>query len=91
MTTLQKDYCLDLAKHTIGMDSREVYRTHGEKVYVPYRNYFTAPQPEEAWELMVKEGYARRTDGKDYVTYRMTPDGILWMVQELRVYICLTY
>jgi len=91
MTDREKEICLDLAKHTIGMDSKEVYRTHGEKVYIPYRNYFSAAHPEEAWELMVKEGYAKRTDYKESVNYKMTPDGIQWMAKELRINICLTY
>lgn len=90
MTKEELDKCLDLAKHAIGMDDRKTYTTHGEKVFIPYRNYFTTAEPEEPWELMVKAGYAKREDINDYCCYSMTPDGIQWMVKNLNISICLT-
>ena len=90
MTEKMKQVCIALAEHTIGMDSQEVWRTHGTRVYVPYRNYFSAARPDNAWEAMVEEGYAKRYDGKESVQYSMTPDGIQWLARELKVNICLT-
>ena len=92
MTAEQKERALELAQHTIGMDSRGLYTTHGIKVYVPYRNYFSLPRPEAIWEVMVQEGYAKRYDYKSGgCEYSMTPNGIQWMVNELKVNICLKY
>lgn len=87
----EKERCLELASHAIGMDSRKAFTTHGEKVYIPYRNYFTCPQPEAPWESMVEKGYARRIDHELSVEYRMTPDGIQWMARELKINIALKY
>lgn len=32
---------INLAKHTIGLDSKKPYKRHGKLFYKPYRNYFT--------------------------------------------------
>ena len=86
--------CIDLAQHAIGMDHAKTFRRNGEKIYLPYRNYFTAARREEPWEIMIVKGYAigiaeQLEDGSMYVTYRMTPDGLQWLAKELRINICL--
>lgn len=84
--------CMELSRHAIGMDQRKIFIREGARIYLPYRNYYTAPQPVEAWEYMVKEGWAVRQDYQDGgVRYSMTPDGIQWMARELLVNICLVY
>lgn len=83
-----RERCLEKAQHAIGMDGRDVWKTHGEKVYVPYRNYYMVTEPEEDWEALVREGLAQRHESPGSIMYDMTPDGLLWMAKLLRISIC---
>ena len=92
MTEAEKAEALELAKHAIGMDNGAIYRTHGERVFIPFRNYFATAHPEATWEAMVREGYAEceiHSDGS--CEYRVTPNGIYWMVHQLRVSIAIRW
>lgn len=91
MTDEMRPMCVEYARHAIGMDRERVRRVDGFLVYISYRNSFAVSEPEPHWEAMVAEGYAKRTDWSDGVSYRMTPDGLQWLAREVGVNICMTY
>ena len=92
-----RDLCIEIMEHTIGLDRGNVFKREGYKIYRPYRNYFNTSVGKSPWVWLEEAGYA--SHGKEYqnedrtpsTDYYLTPDGIQWLVHELRINICLTY
>lgn len=89
----EKKYSLyaELMGHAIGLDNGKIFKRDGARIYIPYRNHFTVSEPDEEWEILVGAGYAEKDKGVTMITYRVTPDGIQWLVKYSRINICLTY
>lgn len=86
-----KNHCIELAKHCIGIDRKKPYTRHGKKFYKPYRNYYATGTGKnlDYWEIMVLEGYADtwkygRNGG---FTFYLTRKGLDWLGEQLGIYI----
>lgn len=91
MNEKKKSLYAELMGHAIGIDRGKIFKRDGASIYKPYRNYYTAEEPNEEWEVLVAAGYAKKNEGKTYIEYSVTPDGIQWLVKYSRINICLTY
>ncbi len=80
-------YCtmLQQVKHTIGMDNRSCYTRHGKKFYRPYRNHFTTPKREKAWDELVVDGLAKCHEDENGAEYWLTRKGLDWLGEHIGV------
>ena len=78
--------------HTVGLDyvsKIKFVKRKGEKVYVPYRNFFNTYVNEEPWPMLEKAGYAahgrlhHRNGMKDTTNYYLTEKGLEWLSGQL--------
>lgn len=77
---------VELATHAIGMNNKRTYKRHGRTWYKPYRNVYCAgSQGDPVWDEMVKEGYAKASQGLQSVYYFMTRAGLDWLGQQTGV------
>lgn len=91
-----RDLCVEIMEHTIGLDSGRVFTREGSKIYKPYRNHFNTYVGRTPWEWLEEAGYA--THGKEYqndncpasTDYYLTPNGIQWLAHEEKISICIT-
>ena len=77
-----------LARHAIGLDRKEAYKSHGKLFYRPYRNcYAASPKDCETWELMCNTGYADRGRENRYGgrMYWLTRKGLDWLGEKLGI------
>ena len=92
-----RDLCVEIMEHTIGLDRGKVFTREGSKIYKPYRNYFNTSVGKDPWVWLEEAGYAahgkeyQHEDGPASTDYYLTPNGIQWLVHELRINICITY
>lgn len=92
-----RDLCVEIMEHTIGLDRGKVFTREGAKIYKPYRNYFNTHVGRAPWMWLEEAGYAGH--GKEYqnegshasTDYYLTPNGLQWLAKELRINICVTY
>lgn len=91
MNEKKRSLYAELMGHAIGLDNGKIFKRDGEKIYMPYRNYFLVTEPDEEWETLVAAGYAEKHVGQTNTQYSVTPDGIQWLVKYSRINICLTY
>ena len=78
--------------HTIGLDygnKPKFKKIKGEKVCIPYRNYFNTYVGENPWPMLEEAGYAahgrvhHNAGFKDSTNYYLTEKGLEWLSEQL--------
>ena len=77
-----------MAKHAVGMDSKDTFTKYGKECFVSYRNYYSVgPFGDSDWDDFVEHGLATRDVNERSVTYYLTKDGINWLQEETGIII----
>lgn len=86
---MNKDLCISLASHAIGLDNKNPYKRHGKLFYKPYRNYFSTAKgcdDFEPWDIMENAGYAASwEDGRERYMFWLTRKGLDWLGEQLGI------
>ncbi len=72
-----------LMEHAIGLDDKSFYVSHGEKYYIPYRNYYGAGGEHKTWEGLCDKGLAKTNDHR---MYYVTLKGLAELSEEFGIY-----
>lgn len=86
---MNKELCINLASHAIGLDNKKPYKRHGKLFYKPYRNYFSTAKgcdDLEMWKTMENAGYAASyIVHLNVYVFWLTRKGLDWLGEQLGI------